>query len=212
MKDQSTPKLDAFRSLVRQAESLHAELTSLDTATSDRDAIKARIGACDDESEARKLLGDLTRAEEAVTLKSIREPRLRADLLALLTESKHAFHAAHGETGRLLAHLPDQAVSRFRDLLANAQPGGAEREVVKLNEHTIETIAPMDMVRRQKDKLNSAWREVELAADNVPARVQGMRAALALLDKVVAAQVEIAAESKRLAAACDAFLKVFSKR
>lgn len=212
MKDQSTPKLDAFRSLVHQVESLHAELSTLETATSDRDAIKARIGACDDEAEARKLLGDLTRAEEAVTLKSIREPRLRDDLLAALKEAKHVFHAAQGEVGRLLTNLPDQAVSFFRQLLTSIQPGCKEVEVMKLNEKTIETIAPMDLLQRQKDKLYSAWREVEIVADNAPARVKGMRNALTLLDKVVAAQVEIATESKRLSAACTAFRKAYAKR
>jgi hypothetical protein len=87
MSNHTTPKIAAFRSIVQQAGTLHAELSTLDTAIRDLDAIKARMGDCRDEAEARKSLGELTRAEEAVAVKRIREPRLRADISGLLSGS-----------------------------------------------------------------------------------------------------------------------------
>ena len=82
------------------------------------DAIKARMGDCRDESEARKFLAELTRAEEAVTIKRIREPRLLADLTALRTTAEDAFYTAFGSRE---APGPNTAASRAE------LPGPAER-------------------------------------------------------------------------------------
>jgi hypothetical protein len=87
MSNQSTPKTATFRSLVQKTGTLHAEISTLDAAIRDRDAIKARMADCGDEAEARKHLADLMRAEETVIIKQVRKPHLQADLVDLLTQA-----------------------------------------------------------------------------------------------------------------------------
>ncbi len=212
MKDQSTPKLDAFRSLLGQAESLHAELSTLDTATRDRDAIKTRMGDCRDEDEARTLLGELARAEEVVTIKSIRAPRLRADLVALLTEAEKACNAARHEVARTLAGLPREAAEIFRQLIREVQSDAERDRRRQATEQVALGVSPLAMAETQQGNLSSASRSVGLSSETPERRLEGLQGALRHLDRANAAQDEILAEAKRLVAACEAFLKVFTKR
>lgn len=134
MTRQLTPKTAAFRSLVQKACTLNAEIATLDAAIRALDAIKARMGDCRDEADARKLLSELTRAEETVTIKRIREPRLKAGLTELLTTAEDAFHPAHAEAGAIAAQTPKQAVSSFRDLLMVVQLDNEHAKTEKANE------------------------------------------------------------------------------
>ncbi|MEI7911421.1 MAG: hypothetical protein WCK77_17445 [Verrucomicrobiota bacterium] len=211
MTHQPTPKTAAFRSLVQQACTLNAEIATLDAAIRALDAIKARMGDCRDEADARKLLSELTRAEETVTIKRIREPRLKADLTELLTTAEDAFHPAHAEAGAIAAQTPKQAVSSFRDLLMVVQLDNEHAKTEKANEGAARAIKPLALARSQEDNLDSAWRAVALAGDSLDKRVEGLTTALTLLDKVLSGQGQIAAEANLLSAACEAFRKVFAK-
>ena len=211
MKDQSTPKLDVFRSLLAQAESLNEELSSLDAATRDRDAIKTRMGDCRDEDEARTLLGELAKAEEVVTIKSIRAPRLRADLVEVLTEAEKACNAARHEVSRTLTGLPRDAAAAFRKLICDVQ-GEAERvRSRQATEQVARGVSPLAMAEVQQGNLSSANRSVGLSSETPEKRLEGLQGALRHLDRANAAQDQILAESKRLVSACEAFLKVFTQ-
>ena len=212
MSDHSTPKLDAFRSLVQQAQALHAELSTHDVAIRDRDAIKVRMGDCSDEGEARKLLGELTKAEEVVTIKGIRAPRLKADLSTLLTEAEKVCNAAHSEVSQALAGLPREAAEHFHQLLREVQCETERDKRRQVTEQAILGVGPLAMAERQQTNLSAARRSVELTSEPPEKRLEGLQSALTHLDRAHAAQADITAEAKRLAAACDAFLKVFSKR
>ena len=61
MTHQPTPQIDSFRSIVQKAVTLHSEISTLDAAIRERDEIKARMGDCRDEAEARKHLATLMR-------------------------------------------------------------------------------------------------------------------------------------------------------
>ncbi len=212
MSNQPTPKLDSFRTLVQQAQAIHAELSTLDAATRDRDAIKARMGDCRDDDEARKLLGELAKAEEVVTIKSIRAPRLQADLLALLTEAEKACNAAHSEASRALAGLPRDAAEHFHRLLREVQSETERDRRRQATEQVILGVSPLAMSDRQRTNLSAARRSVELTSELPVKRLEGLQSALTHLDRAHAAQADITDEATRLVAACDAFLKVFTKR
>lgn len=211
MNDQSTPKLDVFRSLLAQAESLNEELSSLDAATRDRDAIKTRMGDCRDEDEARALLGELAKAEEIVTIKRIRAPRLQADLLTLLTEAEKACNAARHEVSRTLTGLPRDAADSFRQLIREVQ-GESERDRrSQASDQVALGVSPLAKAESQQGKLSSANRSVGLNSEAPEKRLEGLQTALRHLDQAAATQDEILSEAKRLVSACEAFLKVFTR-
>ena len=212
MSNQPTPKLDSFRALVQQAGALHAEISALDTAISDRDAIRARMAECGDEAEARKHLGDLTRAEETVIIKQVREPRLQAELAAVLARTDEAFHAAHGEVNRIIEAAPKEALAAFRDLLRAVQLDPEKRKVEQANPVVVEAIRPHALAKLQEDTVYEAWRAATLSDQSLGKQVEAFRTALAWLDKALTAHAEIVAEDRRVVAACDAFRKVYSKR
>ena len=212
MSNQSTPKIAAFRSLVQKAGTLHAEITTLDAAIRERDTIRARMCDCRDEAEARKHLGDLMRAEETVTIKQVREPRLQAELADLLTQTEEAFHAANTEITRIIEETPKQAVEAFRDLLHASQLDPENRKVEQAVPVVVNAIRPRALASLQEDRLHEAWRSVPSTTDPLAKRVEGFKSTLASFDKVLAAQVQIADEDKRMAAACEAFRKVLSNR
>lgn len=212
MTHQPTPQIAAFRSLVQKAATLHAEISTLDTATRERDAIRARMGDCRNEAEARKHLGDLTRAEETVIVKQAREPRLQAELAAHLEETEDAFHAANTEMRRLIEDTPKQALEAFRDLLTTSQLDSDSRNIEQANAVVTKAIRPRALAGQQEDLLNEAWRSVALSDQPPAKRAEGFKTALAWFDKVLAAQVQIADEDKRMAAACEAFRKVLTNR
>ena len=212
MTHQPTPQIDALRTLVQKAGTLHADLSNLDAAIRERDAIRARMGDCRNEAEARKLLGDLTRTEETVIVKQAREPRLQAELAAHLAETEDAFHAANTEITRLIENTPKQAMEAFRDMLTASQLDHDSRNIEQANAVVTKAIRPRALSAQQEDRLHEAWRAVASSTDPLAKRVEGFKAALVLFDKVLAAHVQIADEDKRMAAACEAFRKVFANR
>jgi hypothetical protein len=212
MTHQTTPQIDAFRSIVKQAGTLHAELSTLATAIRDLDSIKARMGDCRNEAEARKLLGDLNRAEETVIVKQAREPRLQAELAAHLSETEDAFHAANTEITRLVEDTPKQATEAFRDLLTASQLDHDSRNIEQANAVVTKAIRTRALAGQQEDRLHEAWRAVASSTDPLAKRVEGFKTSLVWFDKVLVAQAQIADEDKRMAAACDAFRKVLTNR
>ena len=211
MSNPTIPKTAAFRTLVQKVGTLHAEISTLDTAICERDAIRTRIGDCRDESEARKHLGDLTRAEETVIIKQARLPRQQAELADLLTQTEEAYGEAHSEWMRLIEVTPKQAAQAFRDLLHAAQLDPEVQKVEKANPVVVEAIRPLALASKQDDLLHEAWRSASITSDAADKRVAGFQDALRWLDKVEAAHAEVAAEDKRMVAACEAFRKVIAK-
>lgn len=211
MFNQSTPKTVAFRSLVQKLGTLQTEITTLDTAIRERDAIRARIGDCQDEVEARKHLGDLTRAEETVIIKQARLPRQQADRDALIAETAKAYGEAHTEWSRIIEATPKQSAQAFRDLLHAAQLDPEVQKVEKANPVVVDAIRPLALAGKQEDLLHEAWRAANITSDVPEKRVAGLQEAIKWLDKVQAAHVEVAAEDKRMVAACEAFRKVLAK-
>jgi hypothetical protein len=211
MSHQSTPKTAAFRSLVQKAVTLHSEICTLDAAIRERDAIKARMGDCRDEAEARNHLATLMRAEETVIVKQTREPRQQAELAELLTQTEEAFHAANSELTQIIDDTPKQAMAAFRDLLVAAQLDPEERKVEQANPVVVNAIRPRALVSEQEDRLHEACRSVVWAMEPLTKRVEGFKRVLMWFDKVLAAQTEIEAECKRMVSACEAFRKVLAK-
>lgn len=211
MSNQSTPKTVAFRSLVQKLGTLHTEISTLDTAIRERDAIRARIGDCQDEAEARKHLGDLKRAEETVIIKQARLPRQQAELAALINEALEGFNAANEEWRKIIEATPTQSAQAFRDLLHAAQLDPEVRKVELANPVVVDAIRPLALASKQDDLRNEAWRAANLTSDAPSQRVAGLQSALKWLEKVQAAHEEVVAEDKRMTAACEAFRNVLAK-
>jgi len=212
MTHQPTPQIDAFRSIVQKAVTLHSEISTLDAAIRERDEIKARMGDCRDEAEARKHLATLMRAEETVIVKQAREPRQQAELANLLTQTEEAFQAANTDLTRIIGDTPKQAMEAFSDLLRASQLDPEIRKVELANPVVVNAIRPRALASQQEDRLHEAWRAVASSTDSLVKRVEGFKNALAWFDKVLVAQVQIAEEDKRMVAACEAFRKVLTNR
>lgn len=211
MFNQSTPKTAAFRTLVQKTGTLHAEISTLDTAIRERDAIRSRIGDCQDETEARKHLGDLTRAEETVIIKQARLPRQQSELADLLEQTFEAYSEAHAEWYRIIEASPKQAAQAFRDLLHAAQLDPEYQKVEKANPVVVDAIRPLALASQQDDLLTEAWRFANITSDVAGKRVEGFQSAIKSLDKIQVAHAEVIAEDKRMVAACEAFRKVLAK-
>jgi hypothetical protein len=212
MTHQPTPQIDSFRSIVQKAVTLHSEISTLDAAIRERDEIKARMGDCRDEAEARKHLATLMRAEETVIVKQAREPRQQAELANLLTQTEEAFQAANSELTRIIGDTPKQAMEAFSDLLRASQLDPEIRKVELANPVVVNAIRPRALASQQEDRLHEAWRSVASSTDSLVKRVEGFKTSLAWFDKVLVAQVQIADEDKRMVAACEAFRKVLTNR
>lgn len=210
MDDHTTAKLDAFRSLVHKSGALYAELATLDGAIRERDAIKTRIGTCDDESEARKLLGDLTRAEESVTLKSIREPRLRDELAAIVKEAEFAHFEVMSAIDAMLNGLADVTIQPFRELLLSLQPEDENTKRDDANNVVLKALVPAVLVEDLFKMLHEASHSVGVATRDPYGPAKGLRAALEITDALLARLPEAHRERKRHAAACEAFRKVLA--
>jgi len=211
MFNQLTPKTAAFRSLVRKLDTLHSEISTLDAAIRERDAIRTRIGDCQDEAEARKHLGDLTRAEETVMIKQARLPRKHSELANLLEETFEAYGEAHTEWRKIIEATPKQSAQAFRDLLHAAQLDQEVQKVEKANPVVIDAVRPLALASKQDDLLYEAWRAANITSDVAGKRIEGLQSALKWLDKVLAAHAEVVTEDKRMVAACEAFRKVLAK-
>ena len=212
MTHQPTPQIDAFRSIVRQAGTLHAELSTLDAAIRDLESIKVRMGDCRDEVEARKLLDDLTRAEQAVTIKRIREPRLRADIDQAFTGVVQVCIDAFTEADKLLTAATAESVAAFGELLRSIQPEPDAPKTEEATGLTVKAVRPNVIAMQQREALDRIWPGSSLDSDSHDLRVRGAGDALAVLDMTLAALPQIIAEAKRLTAACEAFRKVLANR
>ncbi|MCX6872879.1 MAG: hypothetical protein NTW21_03585 [Verrucomicrobia bacterium] len=212
MTHQTTPQIDAFRSIVNQAGTLHAELSTLHTAIRDLDSIKARMGDCRDEAEARKSLGELTRAEEAVAVKRIREPRLRADISGLLSGSVEICIAAFTEAKDLVTGATDAAVAGLADTLRSVQPEPEDSKTDRATTLAVQACRTRTMAVAQHDALDAAWPGSWLQSEALEKQVGAAKSAIAALDATLAALPQIEAEAKRMGAACDAFRKVLTNR
>jgi phosphoglycolate phosphatase-like HAD superfamily hydrolase len=211
MDDHTTAKLDAFRSLVHKSGALYAELATLDGAIRERDAIKTRIGTCDDESEARKLLGDLTRAEESVTLKSIREPRLRDELAAIVKEAEFAHFEVMSAIDAMLNDLAVVTIQPFHELLLSLQPEEENSKRDDANNVVLKALVPAVLVEDLFKMLHDASHSVGVATSDPYGPAKGLRAALEITDALLARLPEVHEERKQHVAACEAFCKAFAK-
>jgi len=212
MANQTTLKIDAFRSTVQQAGTLHADLSTLDAAIRERDAIRARMGDCRNEAEARKLLGDLTRAEETVIVKQAREPRLRADISGLLSGSVEICIAAFTEAKDLVTRATDTAVAGLADTLRSVQQEPEDSKTDRATNLAAQACRTRTMAVAQHDALDAAWPGSWLQSEALEKQVGAAKSAIAALDATLAALPQIEAEAKRMAAACEAFRKVLTNR
>jgi hypothetical protein len=207
----TTPKTAAFRTLVQKAATLHADISTLNDAIRERDVIKARMGDCRDEAEARKHLADLMRAEETVIVKQVREPHLQTELSDLLTQTDDAFHLALTEVKRITEDAPKEAVAAFQDMLVASQLDPEIRKVEQANPIVVNAIRPRALASELEDKIQEAWRAVSFSDQALARRVEAYKTALAWLDKVLVAHAEVVAEDKLMTVACEAFRKVLAK-
>lgn len=207
----TTPKTAAFSSLVQKTAILHAEILTLDTAIRERDAIKVLMADCGDETEARKHLGDLMRAEETVIIKQARLPRQQDDFADLVAQTLYAYDEAHMEWYNIISSTPKQSAQAFRDLLLAAELDPETQKVETANPVVVDAIRPLALAGKLDDLLTEAWRAATITTDLAERRVAGLQDAVKWLDKVKTAHAEVLAEDKRMVAACDAFLKVLAK-
>ncbi len=211
MTTSTTPKTAAFRSILAKAATLHSDISTLNDAIRERDAIRVRMGECRDEAEARKHLGDLMRAEETVTIKQVRDHRLQAELADLLAQTEAAFLDANTEVASIVRDAPKSSLTAFLDMLRDAQFDPEKQSLEKVTLIVAESIRPNELAKLQEDKLSEAWRVMSLSNAPLSKRVEGFQTALEWHDNALAAHVEIAAEDKRMTAACEAFRKVLAK-
>lgn len=211
MSHQSTPKTAAFRSLVQKAVTLHSDISTLAAAIFERDAIKARMGDCRDEAEARKHLADLMRAEETVIVKQVRDPHLQTELADLLNQTDEAFYAAQTEIKRITEDAPKEAVAAFHDLLIASQLDPEIRKVEQANPVVVNAIRPRALAGMLEDRIHEAWRAVTFSDQALGQRVETYQTALVWHDKALAAHAQVVEEDKRMVAACEAFRKVLAK-
>ena len=211
MFNQSTPKTAAFRSLVEKAGTLQTELVSLDTAVRDLDAIKARMGDCRDEAEARTFVGELTRAEQTVTVKRIREPRLRAEMAEVVKEAEIALHNALTELGDILTERGEFAMRAIRDLLQSIQPEEENRKRDDANEVTLAAVGPAVLVARLQQDVGGAWRGIGVVTSDPYGPVNAIKSSLVIVEQIIGTLPQIQAEGQRYASACEVFRKVLAK-
>ena len=211
MTQQSTPKTAEFRSLLVKAEALHAEISTLDAAICERDAIKVLMGDCRDEAEARKYLGDLMRAEETVIVKQARDSRLQAELADLVACTDAAFQACHAEVADIVRAAPRNAMDAFLDMLRASQFVPEKRRAEQAIPIVAEAIRPNVLVDMLKDRIDEAWRAVSFASNKtLGGRIEEFKIALKLHDKALVEHDEVVVEDKRVVAACEAFRKVLA--
>lgn len=211
MDDHTTAKLNAFRSLVQKAGALHTELATLDTAIGDLDSIKARITDCRDEAEAHQLIAAMRRAEETVTVKRLRESRLRDELAAIVKEAEFTYFEVMTGIDAVLNDLAAAAIQPFGDLLRSLQPEEVNPKWDDANKVTLASLSPAVLVQDLLKMLREAWLSVGVVTEDPYGPAKGIRAALEITDALLARLAEVHNELKRHAAACEAFRKVLAK-
>jgi phosphoglycolate phosphatase-like HAD superfamily hydrolase len=211
MDDHTTTKLDAFRSIVQKSGALHAELATLDVAIRDLDGIKARISECRDEAEASQLIAAMRRAEETVTVKRLRESRLRDELAAIVKEGEFAHFEVISAIDAMLNDLTEAVIQPFRELLLSLQPEEENPKRDDANKVVLKALAPAVHVEDLLKMLRDAYRSVGVVTGDPYGPAKGLRAALEITDALLARIPEVHNERKRMTAACEAFRKVLAK-
>lgn len=211
MDDHTKAKLDAFRSLARKTETLHAELASLDAAVSDLDAIKERIDSCRDEAEARQLLAEFREAEDTVTIKRIRQTRLREELAATTREAEFAYFDAITVLTQLTTEVKKAALEPLDKLLRSLQPEELNRKRDEANKVALSAVSPSVHAEEMGRRLGDVWKEIGIKTNDPYGPAKNIRHALETVDHVLARIPELQKEAKRNTAACEAFRKAYAK-
>lgn len=207
----TTPQFDSFRALVSHAETLHAELSTLNEAAKQLEDIKTRIGNCRDEDEARQLLSEMRNAEELVVIKQIRGKRITADLEAVLTDAENARQAAQSEVGAVLRHAPLEVVGAVKDLVETCRHESRKPRDPRSLDDVIQTFVPMALIERLDGQLHSAIRLHYQDNEPFSRKLDVLKQAVAYLQRVHDGRSELSAESARMVAACAAFRKAYAK-
>jgi hypothetical protein len=156
--------------------------------------------------------GDLTRAEETVIISRSASRDFQAELAAVVAQTDEEFHAALGEVNRIIR----RGAKRGSGRIWRPPPGRAtdpeKRKVEQANPVVVEAIRPHALAKLQEDTVHEAWRAVTLSDQPLGKQSKPSGPPWHGFDKALAAHAEIVAEDKRMVAACDAFLKVFTKR
>ena len=211
MTTHTTPQFDSFRALVSHAETLHAELSTLNEATKQLENIKTRIGNCRDEDEARQLLSEMRNAEEAVVIKQIRGKRLTSDLQSLLANAEKARQAAQSEAGAVLRQAPQQVVHAVKELVECCRHESRKPRDPRSLDDVIHTLVPMAVANRLEESLRSSSRLYCQENDPVSRKLEVLQQSGTYLQHFHDGRDELSAESARLVAACAAFRKAYNK-
>ena len=113
----------------------------------------------------------------------------------------------------LLTHTPTSRfhVCSFRDLLLSLQPEEDNSKRDDANKVVLKSLAPAVHVEDLLKMLRDACRSVGVATSDPYGPAKGLQTALEITDAILARLPEVNSERKRLAAACEAFRKVFAK-
>ncbi len=209
MSTPASPKFESFRALVSHAETLQAELSTLSEATANLEEVKARMGDCLDEDEARQLLAEMRQAEEVVVIKQIRGKRLTADLESTIADAEIARRAAQTEAAGILRHAPHKVVAAIQEMIESCQHEKGEIRDPRALGDVIQSLVPMVVARQLDEHLHSSTRLYYQDTDPLPKKVELLKQAAARLQRLHDRRDELAAESARLAAACAAFRKAY---
>ncbi len=211
MQNQPTPEFDTLRSLVSQAETLHAELSTLTAATQQLEQIKTRMGDCRDEDEARQLLSEMRNAEEAVVIKQIRGKRITADLEYVIAGAETARQAAQSEAGAVLHHAPQEVANAIKDLVETCRHESRKPRDPRSLDDVIHTLVPMAVANRLEEYLRSSSRLYCQETDPISRKLEVLQQSVAYLQHLHDGRDELTAETARVVAACAAFRKAYAR-
>ena len=170
-----------------------------------------RIADCRDEAEALPLVAALRRAEETVTVKRLRESRLRDEFAAIVRKAEFAHFEVTSATEAMLNDLLDAAIQPFRDLLLSLQPEEDNSTRDDATKVVLKSLAPAAHVEDLLKMLRDACRSVGVATSDPYGPAKGLQTALEITDAILARLPEVNSERKRFAAACAAFRNVLAK-
>lgn len=207
----TTPQFDSFRALVSHAETLYAELSTLNEATKRLEGIKTRISDCLDEDEARQILSEMRNAEDAVVIKRIRGKRLNADLETVIADAEKARQTAQSEAASVLRQAPLEVVSAVEDLVNTCRHESRKLRDPRSLDDVIQTFVPMALIERLNGFLHSAIRLYYQDNEPFSIKLDALKQAVAYLQQVHDGRENLAAESARLFAACASFRKAYAK-
>jgi hypothetical protein len=211
MTTHTTPQFDSFSALVSNAETLHAELSTLTAATQQLEQIKTRMGDCRDEDEARQLLSEMRNAEEAVVIKQIRGKRITADLESVIAGAETARQTAQSEAGAVLRQAPQQVVHAVNELVESCRHESRKPRDPRSLDDVIQTFVPMAVANRLDECIRSSSRLYCQDNDPISRKLEVLQQSVAYLQHFHDGRDELTAETARIVAACAAFRKAYAK-